>query len=92
MKRTKEPDIRAIRQEKAESALAAVKRHIPGAFIGELNDSSYYLVVPKGQEREAEGVLAGIGTESEMEYREMTGDVALYLKDEEPDDGQEELA
>lgn len=76
--------ITEIRQRQAATALDIVKKQIPSAYIGELNESTYYIAVPFSESELAQSLLSDNGIESISEYRKISEDIILHLQDEEP--------
>lgn len=79
----KEPDIREIRKEQAEKALAIANKIDDTAFIGELNDDKYYIVIRRPHfANDVASELLYAGIETKQEHRSMANDDVLYLLDE----------
>ena len=88
---TPEPDIRELRKAQALKALDTAKVFDTYAFIGELNDDAYYLVIQEETQVTAiQEQLEEFGIQTSSEYRNMSNDIVLYLLDSQKPETKEE--
>lgn len=85
-KKSKDPDIQAIRKQQARKALELARTIDEKAFTGIRNDTYYYIVV---RENDKADEIVELFKQKDIpvknvEYSWMSDDTAIYLADEEP--------
>lgn len=85
------PDIYMIRKVQAETALQLAKETAPDTFIGDLNEQRYYLVIQTEDDAlQVQQALDEKAILTDMEYRELSEDYVLYLKDAESESEEDD--
>ncbi len=82
-KKNTEPDIHEIRKQQCNQALSLAKTIDASCFFGTKNDVFYYLVTKqKSMKDQIQTLLGEHRIDTEAEYRDMSKDYAIYLKDD----------
>lgn len=84
MVKQKEPDLFEIRENQAENALKLIRSKMGDGYLGQKNDSTYYIVLKnKEKAKQAETLLQAEGIATQWEERPFAEQVALHFKDKE---------